>query len=392
MKSKDLINEARQKFSESFIQSIKDGDEAKLADAVAEFSQAIQDALMQDANDASADNAALAARGVRVLTSAETKYYESIIKAMSTAKNVKAAIDSIDVAMPETIIDAVMEDIQTAFPLLDEIDFQNTTAITKWFYNKQGVQQAAWGKLGTEITKELSGAIGEINLTQCKLTAYMVVSKDFLKLGPTWLDAYVRAILSEANGVALETAVVDGDGNDCPIGMTRDLTKGTTSEGATTYAQKTATKVTKLDPATYGSILAKLAKTPSGRQRNIQDVILVVNPADYMSKVMPATTILTPQGTYVSDVLPFPTKVIQSVGMPEGHAVVGLGKRYFLGLGTSKDGLIDFSDHAQFLEDNRVYTTHLYGNGMPMDNAAFEYLDISKLEALSYVSSSTATA
>jgi hypothetical protein len=111
-----------------------------------------------------------------------------------------------------------------------------------------------------------------------------------------------------------------------------------------------------------------------------------------MSKVMPATTILTPQGTYVSDVLPFPTKVIQSVGMPEGHAVVGLGKRYFLGLGTSKDGLIDFSDHAQFLEDNRVYTTHLYGNGMPMDNAAFEYLDISKLEALSYVSSSTATA
>jgi hypothetical protein len=216
----------------------------------------------------------------------------------------------------------------------------------------------------------------------------MVVSKDFLKLGPTWLDAYVRAILSEANGVALETAVVDGEGNDCPIGMTRDLTKGSTTEGVTKYERKTATKVTKLDPATYGSILAKLAKTPSGRQRNISDVILVVNPADYLTKVMPATTILTPQGTYVSDVLPFPTKVVQSVGMPEGYAAVGLGKRYFLGLGTGRDGLIEYSDHAQFLEDNRVYTTHLYGNGMPMDNAAFEYLDISKLEPMSYITKS----
>jgi hypothetical protein len=201
----------------------------------------------------------------------------------------------------------------------------------------------------------------------------------------------VRAILSEANGVALETAVVDGDGNNCPIGMTRDLTKGSTTEGKTTYTRKTATKVTKLDPATYGSILAKLAKTPSGRQRNIQNVIMVVNPADYMEKVMPATTILTPQGTYVSDVLPFPTKVIQSVGMPTGHAAVGLGKRYFLGLGSSKEGLIDYSDHAQFLDDNRVYTTHLYGNGTPLDNNAFEYLDISGLEALSYVSNTSTT-
>jgi HK97 family phage major capsid protein len=182
MKSKDLINEARQKFSEAFMQSIKDGDEVKMADAVAELSQQIQDALMQDAHDASADKEVLAARGVRVLTSSETKYYDALIKAMSSASNIKAAVENIDVTMPETIIDAVMDDIQTAFPLLDEIDFRNTTAITKWFYNKQGVQQAAWGKLDTKITQELSGAIGDINLTQCKLTGYMVVSKDFLKL------------------------------------------------------------------------------------------------------------------------------------------------------------------------------------------------------------------
>lgn len=393
MKAKDLINKAREQFSADFMQSVKDGDEAKMADAIAEFSQQLQDAMMQEANDASADNAALAARGVRVLTSKEKKYYEALIKAMESGSNIHQAITNLDVAMPDTVIDAVLDDIQSEFPLLDAIDFRNTTAITKWFYNKQGVQQAAWGALDSAITKELSGSIGDMNLTQCKLTAYMVISKDFLKLGPAWLDRYVRAILSEANGLALEMAVVDGDGQNSPIGMSRDLSKGNTNAGVTTYSRKTATKVTVLDPATYGGILAKLTKTPSGRQRKVREVIMVVNPEDYLTKVMPATTIMTPQGTYVSDVLPFPTRVIQSVGVEAGHAVVGLAKRYFLGLGTSKSGLIDYSDHAQFLEDNRVYTSHLYGNGMPLDNAAFEYLDISGLKPpVMKVQNETATA
>lgn len=393
MKAKDLINKAREQFSADFMQSVKDGDEAKMADAIAEFSQQLQDAMMQEANDASADNAALAARGVRVLTSKEKKYYEALIKAMESGSNIHQAITNLDVAMPDTVIDAVLDDIQSEFPLLDAIDFRNTTAITKWFYNKQGVQQAAWGALDSAITKELSGSIGDMNLTQCKLTAYMVISKDFLKLGPAWLDRYVRAILSEANGLALEMAVVDGDGQNSPIGMSRDLSKGNTNEGVTTYSRKTATKVTVLDPATYGGILAKLTKTPSGRQRKVREVIMVVNPEDYLTKVMPATTIMTPQGTYVSDVLPFPTRVIQSVGVEAGHAVVGLAKRYFLGLGTSKSGLIDYSDHVQFLEDNRVYTSHLYGNGMPLDNAAFEYLDISGLKPpVMKVQNETATA
>ncbi|MCM1026519.1 MAG: phage major capsid protein [Roseburia sp.] len=381
MKAKDLIYQAREKFSADFLESVRNGDEGKMADAIAEFSQQLQEAMLQEAADTNGDRAALAARGVRVLTSQEQKYYEKLIEAMKTDGNVKMAISGLNDAMPETIIDAVMEDIQSDFPLLDAIDFRNTTAVTKWFYNKQGTQQAEWGDLGTSITKELSGSIGNMDLTQCKLTAYMVVSKDFLLLGPAWLDRYIRSILSEANGLALEAAVADGDGKSSPIGMSRDLTKGTTTDQKTTYSRKAAVKVKTLDPETYGSILAKLAVTPSGRQRTVREVIMVVNPSDYLTKVMPATTIMTPQGTYISDVLPFPTKVIQSVGVEKGHAIVGLGKRYFVGLGTSKRGFIEYSDYTQFLEDNRVYTTHLYGNGMPLDNNAFVYLDISGLEA-----------
>ena len=58
-----------------------------------------------------------------------------------------------------------------------------------------------------------------------------------------------------------------------------------------------------------------------------------------------------------------------------------MSERYFVGMGTDKKGFIDYSDHTQFLEDNRVYTAHLYGNGMPLDNNAFIYLDITGLKA-----------
>lgn len=382
MKAKDIMNDARTTFTQSFQAAIEAEDSAAMAESITTFSQSVQDSLMEEyeSRNMSSDSAVLAARGCRVLTSAEIKYYNKLIEAMGSDRP-RDAITNIDVAIPETIIDSVMDDIESQFPLLDAIDFRNVTGVTKWIYNKQGTQNATWGALGSKITKELEGSIDTFSVEQCKLTAYMAVSKDFLKLGPAWVDRYVRAILAESNGLALETAVVDGDGSVGPIGMTRDLTKGTTSSDVTTYKQKTATKVTTLDPTSYGSILAGLAKTETGRQRNLTDVILVVSPADYLTKIMPATTILTPQGTYVSDVLPYPTKVIQSTGLESGKAVVGLAKRYFMGVGTSKQGFIEYSDHVQFLDDNRVYTSHFYGNGRPLDNNAFALLDISTLEA-----------
>lgn len=243
MKAKDLIEQAKTKFSASFMKAIKDGDEKALAEAIADFAQQMQDAMLQEANEASTDNAVLAARGVRVLTAKEQKYYQALIQAMESGRNVQQAITNLEIAMPETIIDAVMDDIKSEFPLLDAIDFVNTTGITKWYYNKQGTQAAVWGALDSEIVKELAGDIGEMNMAQCKLTAYMIISKDFLALGPVWLDRYIRSILAEANGLALEMAVVDGEGNNSPIGMTRDLSNGTTSEGVTKYSRKTEVKV-----------------------------------------------------------------------------------------------------------------------------------------------------
>ena len=110
-------------------------------------------------------------------------------------------------------------------------------------------------------------------------------------------------------------------------------------------------------------------------------MILLVNPADYFKKVMPATTLLLADGTYRNNVLPFPTKIMQSVGVPEGKAVLGIAAKYFMGLGSSKDGKMEYDDSYKFLEDLRTYTIKLFGNGRALDDNAFIYLDISALDA-----------
>lgn len=390
------LEDSKKEFRAAYSSAMQEGSEQKMIACLESYSENVCAAMLQEAQSLSVaqrnDATVLSARGVRQLTNEETAYYKALTAAMRTdVSGVKNALTDISVTMPETIIDQVMQDVKSNFELLDAIDFVNSSYMTSWIYNKQGVQTAKWGAIGSTVTKELSGAFGKISVTTCKLTAFMAVSQDYLDLGAEWLDRYVRAILTEAAGTAMEAAIVDGAGNadnaNCPVGMTRDLDKGNTngSAGLTTYPQKTATKVTSLDPATYGAILAKLSKTPTGRNRKVSDVIMVCNPEDYFTKIMPATTYMTPSGGYVSNVLPFPTRVIQSEGCPKGKAVVGLGKQYIGMLGAgSKKGVVTYDDSVQFLEDNRVYKIRLLGNGRPKDNTSFEVLDISALAPLAF--------
>ncbi|MBO6301612.1 MAG: phage major capsid protein [Ruminiclostridium sp.] len=278
----------------------------------------------------------------------------------------------------QTIITEVLEDIRTAHPLLDLIDFKNTTAITKWVVNKQGQQSAVWGQLTTAITEELSGNIDTVDMTLCKLTAFMYISNDILDLGPAWVDTYIRNILSEALAIGLETGIVDGDGKDKPIGMTRDVSDDAAIVGGV-YPRKDEVTVTAFDPETYGTLLSTLAISPTGKQRTLGTPIMVVNPADYFKIVFPATTILTPNGIYATDVLPYPTRIVQSVAVPANHAVLGIGRLYFMGLGMSKNGRIETSEEYKFLEDLTTYKIKTYGNGFPKDNNAFLYLNIQNL-------------
>lgn len=380
MKNKDTLVQEKEKILQKMNEAIEKNDTEAFAVAFEELSQNIQDRIlneleqMRQANDV----AILNGRGVRQLTSDEMKYYQAVIEAMRSS-NPKQALTDLTVTMPKTIIDRVFEDLTEQHPLLEEIDFQDTSGLIEMYLNTDETQLASWGSLTGKISKELSSGFKLVSVSLKKLSAFLPVCKTMLDLGPAWLDQYVRTILTEAIYNGLEKGIIAGTGKDEPIGMMKKVGADVSVTGGV-YPDKDATKVVNFDSKTYGELIANLVKTPNDKTRTVDHVIMVVNPSDYFKKVMPGTTIMSPTGTYTNNVLPYPTVIIQSTQVPEGKAVFGLGKKYFMGIGTAKSGKIEYSDDYHFLDDERVYLTKLYGHGEPVDNNAFLVLDITALE------------
>lgn len=385
MRSKDVKELTREELAQKFNSALESGDAKEVAQAFADMAENIQSEILERAKDAAAveqmDAAALTARGLRQLTSAEKKYYEAVINAMKS-DSPKQALANLDVTMPKTIIEDVFDSLKAEHKLLSVIDFNNTTYVTEWILNKNGKQKAVWGEITAEIVQELSGEFEKLDMVMFSLTAFLPVAKSMLDLGPTWLDSYVRQVLQDALYVGLEEGIVCGTGVKMPIGMMKDISAAHADGEA--YPDKTAIAVTEFTPKVYGGLIGEMAVSRNGRPRTVGDVIMVVNPVDYWQRVMPATTILRPDGTYANNVLPYPTEVIQSEEVPSGKAVLGIAKQYFCGIGAGKDGVIEYDDSYKFLQRERVYAAYLYGNGKPKDNNSFLVLDISGLQPATY--------
>lgn len=365
MKNHDKINnEVRARITEA----LKADNENAVTEAMIELADCVHNQVMKEARseiaNINADNNVLAQRGQHQLTQEERSYYKAVQE--------NRGFTNLDVTLPITIFDRVFEELEQDHPLLSKINFENTTAVTKWIITKPGAKTAAWGKLTSAIVEELEASFDEVDAIQCKLSAFLPVAKDMLELGPKWLDRYVRLILSESIANALEEAIINGTGKDMPIGMMRNL-KGSVVERV--YPEKDAVALNDLQPLTLGEkIMAPLTKDGA---RKVSEVLMIVNPMDYWSKIFGQTTFLNAQGIYMYGVLPIPGDIVQSIHVPKGKMVCGVARDYFCGVGT--DANIAFSDEYKFLEDERVYIAKAHANGKPKDNDSFMVFDISAM-------------
>lgn len=327
------------------------------------------------------DAAVLSARGYRQLTSQERSFYEKFIETAKSGNPRQTFTDLItEEGMPTTIIEDVFKDLQQEHPLLAAINFQNVKYLTKWLLHDHSEQLATWGAITDEITKQIQSSFRTLSIDQNKLTAYCMIEKGMLEMGPTWLDGYVRAILKEALYCGLEAAIIDGTGSQMPIGLNRDVSEGVTVTGGI-YPLKTAVEVTGFAPREYGALVAQLVETERGTKKTLPGVTLICNQTDYLTKVMPATTVMNASGQYITNLFPFPTKVIISNRLADGTAILADLPNYFFGIGMSRDGIIEYSDEFKFLDDIRTYKIKQYGHGRAVDNNVAIVLDISELRA-----------
>lgn len=381
MKNKDIMRQENFKIVQKLSEAMQAGDADAAAQAIQELHDSVATRIEQEFEQYGnvTDMMVLQSRGLRALTSEENAWYQKFIAAAKSGA--KQEITNLTDHMVPTIFDRVIEDMRKAHPLLGAIEIRNAVGAVRMVMNAKQMRSllGSWGPITSAITEQVQGAIRFIDIDHNKYTAFFLIPKDFVKFNfgfaPMWVDAYIRNILSETVAFGLEKAIVTGDGDGRPTGLAFDVS--TQSNGK--YSEKTAVAINTWDD--YRDTIAdNLLLDANGDYRVISEVLMVVNPVDYVKKIRPAMQVITTAGIQNMINRAFPTNVVQSPFVTAGTAKVGIAENYFAAINGGQSGIIEYSDEYQFLEDNRVYTTRVYGNARPVDNASFLNLNISGIE------------
>ncbi|MGQ4666522.1 phage major capsid protein [Metabacillus halosaccharovorans] len=320
----------------------------------------------QQAKEENWDAQVLTARGVRVLTTEEKKFYNAAIEVQS--------FDQVEQLMPPTIFERVFEDLQKEHPLLSLVNFQTTGATTSWVLRKPGAPVAFWGDVTSAIQEMVDEGFRTIEQGMFKLSGFLVVAKAMFELGPEWLDRYVRLFMQEVVADELENVIVKGDGNKKPIGMIKDL-EGAVVSGA--YPDKAPVVLPDFTPATIGKEI--LAPTTKNGTRRYTGVTLIVNPLDYATKFFALGAKQKDDGTWTYDNFSVPgLKIVQSPAVPLNRMVAGNPKDYFMGVASKQT--LETTDVLRMIEDQRLYLIRRLANGRPLDPDSFTVYDITALE------------
>ena len=114
--------------------------------------------------------------------------------------------------------------------------------------NDHSAQTAVWGKITDAIVKEITSSFKVVDINQNKLSAFAIIEHGMLDLGPTFLDGYIRTVLSEAIMSGLELAIVSGTGLNQPIGLIKDISEGVSVSQTTGYPDKSKVAVKSFTP------------------------------------------------------------------------------------------------------------------------------------------------
>jgi len=128
LKNKDLENKEELEIKNDMKEAIEEGDSEAFVAAQTALAKKIENRVLEEAKNAKQegilsdlDKEIMANRGLD-LTAEEREYYNEVIDGAGFAGTEKL--------MPATIFDRVFDELRKNHPLLSEIDFKNTTAVT----------------------------------------------------------------------------------------------------------------------------------------------------------------------------------------------------------------------------------------------------------------------
>ncbi|MED2792110.1 MULTISPECIES: phage major capsid protein [Bacillus cereus group] len=319
--------------------------------------------ILNQVNESMVDRSIMQSRGANVLTSEEMKFFNTVVE--------EGGFKSTE-TLPKTTQERIFDDLVEDHPFLQHIGLENLGAVTEFIYgDPEGA--AVWGPLFDTIKGQLNATFRKDSISQLKLTAFIPLANDMLKLGPVWVERYVRTMITEAMKVGLERGFVAGTGKDEPIGLLKDPS-GSVVGGV--YPDKKPVGTLTFEPGRKTinelkgvvKLLAKKlngdGKTDSDRPKNIAGkVVMVTNPFDTFD-IQANATIQNAAGVYVTS-LPFNPILTESVFVPQGKVLFFVKGQYVAAMGGTEP--IKKYEETLALEDATVYIAKQYATGKPKD-------------------------
>ncbi|HEM9634179.1 TPA: phage major capsid protein [Streptococcus agalactiae] len=308
------------------------------------------------------------------MTARERKFFNEIVK------DAPAGLTEL---IPEETVDRIFEDLITAHPLLGVIGLKNMGLRMK-FIDSETKGKAEWGELYGEIKGQLTAAFSSSKAIQHKLTAFVVIPKDAVKFGPSWLLNFVSTQINEAFAVALEEAFLNGDGNDKPIGLSRTLNGHVVGEKATYEAKTPKGVLTFKDATTTVKELTIVHKHHSVKEDgttpvNVDgNIVMIVNPVDAWD-IKKQYTSLNANGVFVT-AMPYNVTIIESVHQTAKQVTTFVKGRYDAYIA----GGIELRKYTETfaIEDLDLFTAKQFAYGRAKDERAAAVWTLTVPEAL----------
>ncbi|MDM8361730.1 phage major capsid protein [Bacillus thuringiensis] len=318
--------------------------------------------ILNQVNESMVDRSIMQSRGANVLTSEEMKFFNAVVE--------EGGFKSTE-TLPKTTQERIFDDLVEDHPFLQHIGLENLGAVTEFIYgDPEGA--AVWGPLFDGIKGQLNATFRKDSISQLKLTAFIPLANDMLKLGPVWVERYVRTMITEAMKVGLERGFVAGTGKNEPIGLLKDPS-GSVVDGV--YPDKKPVGTLTFEPGRktineLKGVVKLLAKklnadgSDADRPKNIAGkVVMVTNPFDTFD-IQANATIQNAAGVYVTS-LPFNPILTESVFVPQGKVLFFVKGQYVAAMGGTEP--IKKYEETLALEDATVYIAKQYATGKPKD-------------------------
>lgn len=371
MKFTDVL-EAKNKFAE--VTQNPEASAEEKTQALADYMEAVQkdaeNRILEEAQTFASDNNVLQSRGQNVLTSEERKFFNAVIE--------EGGFTDHDI-LPVTTQERIFEDVESEHPLLQAIGIQNLGAVTEFIFSDPEFAYA-WGPLFGKIDGQLNAAFRKEKIEQLKLTAFIAIAKDMLKLGPAWVERYVRTIIVEAMKIGLEYGYVAGKGpnQNEPVGLLKEVSE----DGAVSDKESVKELTFKPGRTTINElkgVVKKLAEKldkdgeVSEQPRKVEGkIVMVTNPFDTFD-IKANATIQNANGAYVTN-LPFNPTMTESSFVPQGKVVFFVRGEYIAAVG----GAMDVKGYKETLamDDADLYIAKQFATGKPKDNNAAQVYDL----------------